>query len=94
MSIIATARHILVRSESECNFLKKKLENGADFAETAASFSACSSAKEGGDLGSFSPCQMEKEIDRVAFNCEIGPIHGPIKTQFGYHLLQIQSRSA
>ena len=93
MTMRATARHILVRSESECAYLKKKIENGADFGETAAEYSACSSSKEGGSLGTFEPCELDKALDRVVFHDEIGKIHGPIKTQFGFHLLEIQDRS-
>ncbi len=89
----ATARHILVATEDECNALKTQIEGGADFAEIAAAHSTCPSGQRGGDLGQFGPGQMVKEFDTVVFNGELGQIHGPIKTQFGYHLIDITTRS-
>jgi len=89
----ARARHILVSSEENCNALKTQIEGGADFAELAREHSSCPSGKQGGDLGEFSPGQMVKEFDAVVFHEELGKVHGPVKTQFGYHLLEITSRS-
>lgn len=89
----ATARHILVDTEQECLDLKSKIENGADFAEMAAAHSKCPSGKGGGDLGSFSPGQMVREFDEVVFSEPVGQVHGPVKTQFGYHLVEITSRT-
>ncbi len=88
----ATARHILVASEEECNNLKQQIADGADFAELAAAHSQCPSGQRGGDLGSFSPGQMVAEFDTVVFNESVGDVHGPVKTQFGYHLIEITSR--
>ena len=90
----ATARHILVSSEDECSQLKQQIADGADFAEIAAAHSQCPSGKQGGDLGSFSPGQMVPEFDTVVFNEAIGDVHGPVKTQFGYHLIEITSRDS
>jgi peptidyl-prolyl cis-trans isomerase C len=89
----ASARHILVDTEEQCNDLKNQIEAGADFAEIAAEHSSCPSGKKGGDLGEFSPRQMVKEFDEVVFSAELNQIHGPVKTQFGYHLLEITSRT-
>lgn len=90
----AKARHILVDSEEECEMLKKKIdEEESDFAFLAGEYSQCPSGKEGGDLGEFSPGQMVKEFDEVVFKEEVGKVHGPIKTQFGYHLIEITSRT-
>ena len=89
----ATARHILVSTEKECLELKAKLENGAEFETLAKLHSSCPSGQSGGDLGAFGPGQMVPEFDRVVFNEAVGEIHGPVKTQFGYHLLEITSRS-
>lgn len=88
----ASARHILVNSQEKCNKLKDKIASGTDFAELAKEHSDCPSGKSGGDLGEFSPGQMVKEFDQVVFNEAIGVVHGPIKTQFGYHLLEITNR--
>ena len=88
----ATARHILVNTEEECLSLKEKIENGTDFAEAAKEHSTCPSGRNGGDLGEFGPGQMVKEFDEVVFSGELNTVHGPVKTQFGYHLLEITSR--
>jgi peptidyl-prolyl cis-trans isomerase C len=88
----ATARHILVASEEKCNELKTQIEAGADFAEVAKSNSSCPSSRQGGDLGSFGPGQMVKEFDTVVFSAPINVVQGPVKTQFGYHLLEVTSR--
>ncbi len=90
----ASARHILVPTEQVCLELKAKIEAGADFADCARNFSKCPSGREGGNLGEFSPGQMVKEFDEVVFNGEVGKVHGPIKTQFGYHLVEILQRTA
>ncbi len=89
----ATARHILVPTEEQCLDLKKQIEGGADFAALAKEHSKCPSGRSGGDLGSFGPGQMVKEFDTVVFNEAVGEVHGPVKTQFGYHLLEVTSRS-
>ena len=89
----ATARHILVESEEECNALKAEIENGATFESIAQAKSQCPSGSAGGDLGSFGPGQMVPEFDKVVFSADIGVVQGPVKTQFGYHLLEVTSRS-
>lgn len=89
----ATARHILVDSEDKCNDLKVQIEQGADFADLAKQHSSCPSGNNGGDLGSFGPGAMVPEFDTVCFNGEVGVVHGPVKTQFGYHLLEVTERS-
>jgi len=89
----AQARHILVDTEEKCNDLKQQIADGADFADVARDNSSCPSGKTGGDLGEFGPGQMVKEFDEVVFSGEIGVVHGPVKTQFGYHLLKITSRT-
>ena len=89
----ATARHILVDSESLCEELKRRIESGEDFAQLAAEYSQCPSGSSGGDLGEFSPGQMVPEFDRVVFSESIGEVHGPIGTQFGYHLIEIIERT-
>jgi len=88
----ARARHILVKTQAECETLKKQIEGGADFAAIAQRHSQCPSGQRGGDLGEFGPGQMVPEFDKVVFGGEVGKVHGPVKTQFGYHLVQITSR--
>ena len=89
----ARARHILVDTEAVCADLKAQIEQGADFADLAREHSNCPSGKKGGDLGEFGPGQMVPEFDAVVFNQEVGKPHGPVKTQFGYHLIEITQRS-
>lgn len=89
----ARARHILVDSKEKCEELKTQIEAGADFAEVAKKHSSCPSGRQGGDLGEFGPGQMVKEFDEVVFSGELNTVHGPVKTQFGYHLLEITKRT-
>jgi len=89
----ASARHILVDTEEKCTQLKEQIEAGADFADIASEHSTCPSGKKGGDLGEFSPGMMVKEFDEVVFSAELNTVHGPVKTQFGYHLLDITERT-
>ncbi|NOQ63800.1 MAG: peptidylprolyl isomerase [Methyloprofundus sp.] len=84
----ACARHILVKTKEEAEMLKKKLANGADFASLAKKHSRCKSAKNGGDLGEFSPGTMLKAFDNVVFKKPILTVHGPVKTKFGFHLIE------
>ncbi|AMO56251.1 peptidylprolyl isomerase [Endozoicomonas montiporae] len=85
---VASARHILVKTREEAEKLKKQLEKGADFAQLAKKHSTCPSGKQGGDLGEFRPGQMVKAFDDVVFKKEVLKIHGPVKTSFGFHLIQ------
>ncbi len=88
----ASARHILVDSEQACEDLKADIEGGADFADVAREHSRCPSGKKGGELGEFRQGQMVREFDEVVFSAEVGRVHGPVKTQFGYHLIEITRR--
>lgn len=88
----ATARHILVDNEENCQALKTEIEGGADFAEIARKHSNCPSGRRGGDLGSFGPGMMVPEFDKVVFSAEVGTVQGPVQTQFGYHLIEVTSR--
>ncbi len=88
----ASARHILVDDEKMCNDLIEQINNGTDFGELAKQHSKCPSGQQGGDLGEFGPGAMVPEFDQVVFNEEIGKAHGPVKTDFGYHVLEITSR--
>lgn len=89
----AAARHILVDSEEQCLDLKKQIEGGADFADLAAKHSSCPSGKQGGDLGTFGKGAMVPEFDTVVFSAPVGEVQGPVKTQFGFHLLEVTMRS-
>ncbi|MDP1557648.1 MAG: peptidylprolyl isomerase [Nitrosomonas sp.] len=89
----ASARHILVKTEEQCNSLKKEIEQGAEFGDLAEQHSLCPSGKKGGDLGEFGPGQMVKEFDEVVFSAPVGEVQGPVETQFGFHLLEVTKRS-
>ncbi len=89
----AEARHILVETEELCADLKTKIADGADFADLAKEHSSCPSGASGGALGSFGPGQMVPEFDQVVFSAPVNEVQGPVKTQFGYHLLEVTSRT-
>ncbi|MBF0619096.1 MAG: peptidylprolyl isomerase [Candidatus Omnitrophica bacterium] len=93
MAVMASARHILVPTEKECLKLKQDIEAGLDFAAAAQKYSKCPSGRDGGALGQFSRGQMVPEFDRVVFAEAVGKVHGPVKTQFGYHLIEITQRT-
>ncbi|MDP6686751.1 MAG: peptidylprolyl isomerase [Acidobacteriota bacterium] len=88
----AHARHILVSTEDKANDLSTQIAAGADFGDMARKHSSCPSGAQGGDLGEFSPGQMVPEFDVVIWNEAIGEVHGPVKTAFGYHLIEIVNR--
>lgn len=91
----ASARHILVSSEQACQEIKTQIQAGdKTFEDAAAEFSQCPSSQKGGDLGSFGPGMMVPEFDKVVFHEEVGQVHGPIQTQFGFHLVEITERAA
>ena len=88
MSNKVTASHILVDKEFEAQDLVKKLEDGKTFEELAKDFSNCPSGKSGGSLGEFGKGMMVAEFEKVAFALTPGEVSGPVKTQFGYHLIK------
>ncbi|MBR9865964.1 peptidyl-prolyl cis-trans isomerase C [Amphritea atlantica] len=90
---VASARHILVKTKAEAEKLKQQLEKGEDFARLAKRHSLCNSAKRGGDLGEFRPGTMVKAFDDVVFRKKVLEIHGPVKTKFGFHLIQTLYRT-
>ena len=89
----ACARHILVKTREEAEKLKKRIDQGEDFEKLAKRFSQCPSGKKGGDLGEFRQGQMVKTFDNIVFKKEILKVHGPVKTQFGFHLIQTLYRN-
>lgn len=86
------ASHILVSSLEEANKVISELKDGKDFGELARRYSKCPSGKEGGDLGFFSKGQMVKEFEDAAFSLEVGAVSGPVKTQFGYHVIKVTGK--
>ncbi len=82
------AQHILVDQEFEAQDILKKLKEGDSFEFLAGEFSNCPSGKEGGNLGTFGKGQMVPAFEKAAFELEVGQVSGPVKTQFGYHLIK------
>lgn len=100
----ATARHILFRVEddadeqtraeqlAQADAVREQLLGGADFAELAAEHSDCPSAERGGLLGEFGRGDMVPEFDAVVFTLEPGTVSDIVKTDFGYHVIRVESR--
>jgi peptidyl-prolyl cis-trans isomerase C len=93
MANTACACHILVKTKEEAEKIKQQLDKGADFAKLAKKHSTCPSGKKGGDLGEFRRGEMVKAFDDVVFKREVLKVHGPVKTQFGFHLIRTIYRS-
>lgn len=89
----ARARHILVQNAKKAKKLKQELDRGADFSELAKLHSKCPSGKSGGDLGEFSQGDMVPAFDQVVFSQKLNAVHGPVKTEFGFHLIEIVERT-
>ena len=87
------ASHILVKTESEANVILYDLDHGGDFKAIAKEKSTCPSGKKGGNLGWFGRNMMVKEFETACFNGKKGDIIGPVKTQFGYHIIRIDDQS-
>ena len=82
------AKHILVQQEHEASDLLKKLDEGKTFEELARDHSLCPSKAEGGDLGAFGKGAMVPSFELAAFELKVGEVSQPVRTQFGYHLIQ------
>lgn len=89
----ASACHILVKTKAEAESLKSKLDAGADFHKLAKQYSTCPSGKKGGDLGEFRKGDMVLAFDKAVFSGPLYKIQGPVKTQFGFHLIKVLYRS-
>lgn len=89
-----SAKHILVEKEEQCQEILAQIESGAKtFEDAAREFSTCPSKAKGGDLGEFGRGQMVKEFEDAAFDAKIGQVVGPVKTQFGHHLIKVEKKS-
>jgi peptidyl-prolyl cis-trans isomerase D len=84
------ARHILVETEEEANSIYERIQNGEDFAELAKELSLdTGSGAVGGDLGWFGKGAMVAPFEEAAFNLEVGEVSEPVKSDFGYHIIQV-----
>ncbi len=89
-----TARHILVPSLALAQKIEGDLKAGQSFATLAKQYSTDPGSKDkGGDLGAFRRGQMVPAFDKYAFSAPIGQISPPIKSPFGYHIIQVESRT-
>jgi len=88
------ASHILVVTEKEAKQVKARLDRGEDFAEVAKEVSKCPSAARGGDLGFFGRGAMVPEFEKAAFALEVGEVSGPVKTQFGWHIIMVTDKKS
>lgn len=89
----ASAKHILVDTLEQMQEIKLEIVNGMSFEEAARKYSKCPSAAQGGSLGSFTRGRMVPEFEKAAFELQVGEISEPVKTQFGYHLIQLDEKS-
>ena len=83
------ARHILVGDKNLAEEIKKKIDDGEEFSKLAEEFSECPSKKRGGDLGWFGKGAMVRPFEVAAFSADEGEIVGPVKTEFGYHIIYV-----
>ena len=86
------ASHILVKNAKDADSIMSRLQKGEDFAELAKRFSKCPSKSKGGNLGWFGKGEMVPEFEKAAFEGKIGEIVGPVKTEFGYHIIKINDQ--
>jgi parvulin-like peptidyl-prolyl isomerase len=87
------ARHILVETEDEAKKVQERLQAGEDFAVVAKELSTDTGSKEeGGDLGWFPRGVMVTEFEDAAFALEAGQTSEPIKSSFGYHIINVIER--
>lgn len=88
-----SAKHILVDSEEKCNEVLATITNGEKtFEDAAKECSTCPSGQKGGELGEFGRGQMVPEFEKAAFEAEVGQVIGPVKTQFGCHLIKVEAK--
>lgn len=89
MAKSVNAAHILVKKEDEAKQLLARINNGESFADLAKKYSLCPSGKKGGELGWFNRGQMVPEFENAAFEGQKGKVVGPVKTQFGWHIIRV-----
>ncbi len=88
------ASHILVDDEEKAKELLAKIESGEiSFEDAARNNSSCPSGQNGGALGEFTKGQMVPEFDAAVFSMEVGELRGPVKTQFGFHIIKLTAKN-
>ena len=92
--VTVNASHILVDNEDSAKDILAKLQNNEiSFEDAAKQFSKCPSAERGGNLGDFGKGQMVPEFDEACFSMEVGELKGPVKTDFGYHVIKLNAKN-
>lgn len=87
------ASHILVEDEATAQEVKKKLEEGRDFAELATEYSTdTGSAANGGDLDWFGAGRMLPEFEEAAYSLEVNQISEPVQSMYGYHIIKVTDK--
>lgn len=87
------ARHILVPDLKTADTVEQKLKSGGDFAALAKQYSTDPATKDkGGELGFFGHGQMVAPFDKAAFSLPIGQTSAPVKSPFGYHIIQVEEK--
>lgn len=92
MASLAMAKHILCKDKDSAAKLLQELNKGADFDKLALKHSQCPSKKRGGDLGEIRRGDLVKPVELVIFKQALNKIHGPVKSKFGFHLIQVYFR--
>ena len=88
------ASHVLVDSEEKANEILAAINAGEiTFEDAARQHSTCPSSQQGGNLGDFGRGQMVPEFDTACFEMEEGEVRGPVKTQFGFHLIRLNKKN-
>ena len=89
-----SASHILVNDEDKAKEIMENIESGKiSFEDAARENSTCPSSQNGGALGEFTKGQMVPEFDKEVFTMEVGETRGPVKTQFGYHIIKLTAKN-
>ena len=86
------ASHILVKNEKDAKSIMTRLEKGENFEALAKRFSKCPSGSKGGNLGWFGRGDMVPEFEEACFNGKKGDVVGPVRTEFGYHIIKINDQ--
>lgn len=89
-----SAKHILVEDAEKCAKIREEIQSGqCTFEEAAMKYSSCPSKEQGGSLGNFGRGMMVPEFEEAAFALELETVSEPVQTQFGYHLIKVESRN-
>ena len=87
-----SASHILVGSMKDAESIMSRISKGENFEDLAKRFSKCPSKSKGGNLGWFKKGDMVPEFEKACFEGKTGDIVGPVKTEFGYHIIKINGQ--